>query len=284
MRRSARGYFSRSPLSGGPGFDRITVMKITEFPEAFTAYYHTFPFDEMNRLKLDHTQRVVETARQIMRAESFPEELLPAGEAAAWLHDLGRFSQFTQYRTFNDARSVNHALLSCGEALRLGWLDDWTPEARNRVLQAVAFHNLRDLPPDLPRENALLAHLVRDADKLDIFTVLDEAIRTDYLASHPEVYLELPFTAPPSERVVQTILDGGTVSYSEVKSFADFILIQIAWCRDGLHFATSRKLALERNEIGIRREYLCRILPEAREMIGTCCAVVEQILKEEVYG
>lgn len=259
-------------------------MKITEFPEAFTAYYHTFPGDEMNRLKLDHTQRVVETARQIMRAESFPADLVPLGEAAAWLHDLGRFSQFTRYRTFSDSQSVNHALLSCGEALRLGWLDDWTPEARNRVLQAVAFHNLRDLPPNLPRENTLLAHLVRDADKLDIFTVLDEAIRTDYLASHPEVYLGLPFTAPPSEQVVQTILNGGTVSYSEMTSFADFVLIQVAWCRDGLYFATSRKLALERNEIGIRRAYLNRILPEAQEVIGTCCAVVEEILKEEVYG
>lgn len=259
-------------------------MTTDELPDAFSAYYETFPFDEMNRLKLDHTHRVVANAREIMRAEAFPADLVSPGETAAWLHDLGRFAQFTQYRTFSDSQSVNHALLSCGEALRLGWLDDRSPRERNLILQAIAFHNLRDLPPNLPQEEALLAHLVRDADKLDIFTVLDEAIRTDYLASHPEVYWGLPFAAPPSDAVVRSLLAGESVSYSDIRSFADFIFIQVAWCRSGLHFASSRRLAFERDEIAVRRDYLIRILPQAREVIEACCSAAETALKEEIYG
>lgn len=256
-------------------------MTIDELPSAFSAYYNTFPFDEMNRLKLDHTQRVVENAREIMRAESFPAELVALGETAAWLHDLGRFSQFTRYRTFSDSQSVNHALLSCSEALRLGWLDDRSPRDRNLILQAVAFHNLQDLPLNLSHEELLLAHLVRDADKLDIFTVLDEAIRTNYLPSHPEVYWGLPFTAPPSEPIITALLAGTSVPYAEIRSFADFVFIQVAWCRSGLYFAGSRRLARVRNEIGIRREYLIQILPQHREVIAACCAAAEAALSEE---
>lgn len=255
-------------------------MTTTDLPKAFLAYYETFPYDEMNLLKLNHTYRVVENAQHIMKSESFSPELTALGEMAAWLHDLGRFSQFTQYRTFSDSKSVNHALLSCGEALRLGWLDDRSPADRNAILQAIAFHNLRDLPPNLPENDLLLAHLVRDADKLDIFTILDEAIKTNYLASHPEVYWGLPFTAPPSEAVVRSILAGESVSYSDINSFADFVFIQVSWCRGGLYFAGSRQLALTRNEVGIRRDYLIQILPQHRAIIEQCCAVAEEALSE----
>lgn len=259
-------------------------MTIDELPDAFEAYYRTFPFDEMNRLKLEHTRRVAADAREVMRLEAFPADLQVLGETAAWLHDLGRFSQFTRYRTFHDAHSVNHALLSCAEALRLGWLDDLSPKDRNLILQAIAFHNLRDLPPNLPHDELLVAQLVRDADKLDIFTVLDEAIRSDYLASHPEVYWGLPFTAPPSEPVVRALLSGESVSYSDIRSFADFIFIQVAWCRSGLVFSGSRKLALQRREVAIRRDYLLKILPEHAGVIGRCCAAAEDALIKEQYG
>lgn len=255
-------------------------MTINDLPNAFLTYYETFPYDEMNLLKLNHTRRVVENAQIIMKTESFSPELTTLGEMAAWLHDLGRFSQFTQYRTFSDSQSVNHALLSCGEALRLGWLDEWSPADRNAILQAIAFHNLRDLPPNLSQKDLLLAHLVRDADKLDIYTILDEAIKTNYLESHPEVYWGLPFTAPPSEAVVQSILTGTSVSYADIRSFADFVFIQVSWCNGGLYFAGSRQLAFARNEVGIRRDYLIQILPQYREIIERCCAVAEGALLE----
>ena len=254
-------------------------MKHEDIPEAFLAYYRTFPHEDMNDLKLEHTRRVVANAVRIMEGEGFPQRLRVLGETAAWLHDLGRFRQFLQYHTFSDRQSVNHALLSCGEALRLGWLDDCPPEARNLILRAIEFHNLRDLPPSLSDDEAVLAHVVRDADKLDIFTVLDHAIATDYLPSHPEVYWGLPFTAPPSPRILSAIAHGESVDYAEVRSFADFVFIQLAWCNGGLHFAESRRMALERNEVGIRRDYLCALLPAHAEAIRQCCAIAEAALE-----
>ncbi len=259
-------------------------MNVTQIPEAFTAYYKSFPHEEMNDLKYAHTQRVVENARQILTGEAFPEGLKAAGEMASWLHDVGRFEQFKKYRTFSDRHSVNHALLSCAVTLQLGWLDDHTAEERNRILRAIEYHNLREVPPGLSEEEALLVHLVRDADKLDIYTVLDQAIETDYLPSHPEVYWGLPFAEPPSEKIVQSIETGKPIDYADIHSFADFVFIQLAWCNGALFFRESAKMALQRGEVDIRRNYLCHILPACKETINRCCDVAHRALEQSVYG
>ncbi len=259
-------------------------MRDDAIPEAFLAYYRTFPHEDMNDLKLEHTRRVVANATRIMEGEAFPERLRGAGETAAWLHDLGRFRQFLQYHTFSDRQSVNHALLSCGEALRLGWLDDRPPEERNLILRAIEFHNLRDLPPSLSEDEAALAHLVRDADKLDIFTVLDHAIETDYLPSHPEVYWGLPFAAPPSPKVVAALERGDSIDYADIRSFADFVFIQLAWCNGGLRFAESCRIALERGETEVRERYLCTLLPGHAETVRRCCAAAKAALERGGRG
>lgn len=255
-------------------------MKVDEIPQAFLSYYRTFERDDMHDLKYAHTCRVVQNAIRIMEGENFSSELRELGLAAAWLHDLGRFRQFTKYRTFSDAVSVNHALLSCAEALRLEWLDDWSPKARHLILRAIEFHSLRDLPAGLSEEEALLCHLVRDADKLDIYTVLDQAIETNYLPSHPEVYWGLPFANPPSQKIIDAIHAGKSIDYSDIKSFADFVFIQIAWCNGGLYFPTSSRLVLERQELNVREAYLCEIIPEAKAIIQACCRLATKTLKQ----
>lgn len=254
-------------------------MNVDSIATIFRAYTQTFPQEEMIQLKIHHTERVVEAAREIMHREGFSPSLQTAGEVAAWLHDVGRFPQFVRYHTFSDRKSVNHALLSCSEVLQHGWLDAETPAERDLVLKAVELHNFRELPPYLSADEAAVAHVVRDADKLDIFTVLEHAIATDYLPSHPEVYWGLPFTGPLSEAVVQAIENGRSVDYGEIRSFADFVLIQVAWCHGGLHFPASCALTLARGCLEIRRNYLCSILPEREHAkVIHCCAVAEAAL------
>ena len=261
-------------------------MNANALPDAFNAYADTFPAEEMYLLKREHTRRVAGLAARILDDGEFPKgkSLRETGMAAAWLHDLGRFKQFRQYRTFSDRQSVNHALLSCGEALRLGWLDDWEPVARNRALQAIAFHNLRELPPGLSAEDAALAHLVRDADKLDIFAVLDQAIATNYLPSRPEVYWGLPFAAPPNPVLVAAFERGESPNYADLQSFADFVFVQLAWCKGGIRFAESRRIALERHEVDIRQDYLCAILPEHAALFRRCCAQAREALERGGHG
>lgn len=267
-------------------FVTIRAMDVAHIASLFKRYTESFPQEEMIQLKIHHTERVVADAIEIMHREHFSEDLQTAGAMAAWLHDVGRFPQFMKYRTFSDRNSENHAVLSCAEIVRLGWLEEASPELRERVLKAVELHNVRDLPSDLSEADAKVAHVVRDADKLDIFTVLEEAIATDYLPSHPEVYWGLPFTGPLSKEVVQAIEAGTSVDYGAIRSFADFVLIQVAWCNGGLHFPASCALTLARNCLTIRRDYLCSILPASEHAnVMKCCSIAAAALTRKAsYG
>lgn len=249
----------------------------------FETYVQTFPKGEMMQLKIDHTARVARDAQEVMVREGFSPTLTEQGLTAAWWHDVGRFPQLQQYGTFSDLKSVDHALLSCSEILRQGWLDQEDATTRNRILKAIAFHNLQEVPPQLEADDARVVHLVRDADKLDILVLLNQAIETRYLETHPEVYFGLPFTAPLSEGVVQALEAGKTVSYRDLKSLADFIFIQVSWCNGGFYFPASCALVLERNCLEIRRDYLCSILPASEHgKVIRGCEIAEAALKRKV--
>ena len=82
----------------------------------FDEYRHRFDSDDSTLqenidLKAEHTRRVCEAIRDIGRSLCLSEEDLCLAEACGLLHDIGRFEQYRQYRTFADYKSQNHATL-----------------------------------------------------------------------------------------------------------------------------------------------------------------------------
>ena len=131
---------------------------------------------DMMQLKLTHTEKVVESAIAIAKGEGFDARTSLACEAAALLHDTGRYEQLRVYNTFRDSDSVDHAVFSHDIVEKRGWLDGWTD--RDAILDAVLYHNRRDIPADVAEGLPLAcARTVRDADKLDIFRVLEDRVR-----------------------------------------------------------------------------------------------------------
>ena len=208
----------------------------------------------MMRLKREHTQMVVRNAALIADGEGFDEATREASLVAALLHDTGRYEQLRRYNTFRDADSVDHAVFSHDIVAERGWLDGC--EARDAVLRAILYHNRRDLPDGMDALTAALAHTVRDADKLDIFRVLeDQVAHTDWRADS-RAFWNLKVNAPPNPVVVDCISRGKPVDYQNIKVLADFVLIQVGWMMSGLHFATSRRLCRERGHLEYRRNFL----------------------------
>ncbi len=237
---------------------------------------------EMLRLKLEHTCRVVDDARLILAGEAWPEEACVAGEACAWLHDVGRFSQFREFGTFQDARSVDHAVRSVAVVSGGGWLDGLAAEERKRVLAAVAAHNKRELPVSLDAATAALAHLVRDADKLDIFRVMEEAVRDGALERNPEIAWGLRLDGPPSPEVMAAVEAGETVSYGWIRSLSDFILIQVGWLNGGFQTETALRLARERRVLAFREAFLGTLSDDPG--VGRCCEAARRHLRERLGG
>ena len=234
----------------------ISVQRLTDL---YDVYVDTFreadgELPPMMQLKREHTAHVVENARAIALGEGFDAETARACDAAALLHDTGRYEQLKRYNTFRDSDSVDHAVFSHDIVVEKGWLDG-DPQ-REAILTAVLVHNRRDVPDGLDPLTEAAVHAVRDADKLDIFRVLEHQIATTDWRTNCKAFWNLPTTARPSPAVLDAIRARRPVDYQDIKTLADFVLIQVGWMICGLRYATSRRLCAERGHLAFRRAFL----------------------------
>jgi len=242
-------------------------MFLSSLTRLYDAYVDTYrdadgKLPDMMQLKRTHTAFVVKNAEAIADGEGFSPEEREVSVAAALLHDTGRYEQLRRYDTFKDADSVDHAVFSHDIVKEKGWLKEVEAGGRGLqrwegpVLKAVLYHNRRDLPEDMDKLTALAAHTVRDADKLDIFRVLEDQVAHTDWKKDSRAFWNLAVSAPPNPVVVDCIEKGQPVDYQNIKSLSDFVLIQVGWMISGLQFATSRRLCRERGHLAYRRDFL----------------------------
>ena len=213
---------------------------------------------DMMQLKLTHTMMVVAAAKRIAKEEGFDERTARACEAAALLHDTGRYEQLKLYNTFRDSDSVDHAVFSHDIVRDRGWLDGW--EDRAAILNAVLYHNRREIPAECtdPLELAA-ARTVRDADKIDIFRVLEDQVEHADWRHDSRAFWNLKTVSPPNPAVVSAIREGRPVDYQLITCLADFVLIQVGWMVSGLEYATSRRICAERGHLDFRRRFMRKL-------------------------
>ena len=225
-----------------------TLKAYDDYVDGYRASDGTLP--KMMQLKRIHTAFVVRNAEQIADGEGFAPPLREAARIAALLHDTGRYEQLRRYNTFRDSESVDHAVFSHSIVCEKGWVDDAA------ILNAILFHNRRDLPDGLDARTQALAHTVRDADKLDIFRVLEDQVQHTDWRTDSRAFWNLRTDAAPSPAVVEAILARRPVDYQHIQCLADFVLIQVGWMISGLHFATTRRLTRARGHLSFRRDFL----------------------------
>ena len=254
--------------------DRLQVLS-----GLYDAYVDTYRGQDgvlppMMQLKLVHTRKVVEAACAIAKGEGFDAPTARACEAAALLHDTGRYEQLRVYNTFRDSDSVDHAVFSHDIVKEKGWLDGW--EDKDAILAAVLYHNRREIPEGLDPLTLACSRTVRDADKLDIFRVLEDQIATTDWRHDAKAFWNLPTTAAPNPVVAEAIREGRPVDYQNIKSLADFVLIQVGWVVSGLEYATSRRLCAARGHLAYRRHFLHQLTDAP--VVDELCDLAEKAL------
>ena len=183
-------------------------------------------------LKQAHTRRVREAILDIGRHEGLSGEDLHMAEAAALLHDIGRFEQYRRYRTFSDARSENHALLGVNVILDNGILEDIDPLKAKIITRAVEYHNRAVLPANENGRCLFFMKLLRDADKVDIWRVVTDYYRNVHHERNQTIELDLPDTPEISDSVCRSLMKGNMVQMTDLRTLNDFKLLQIGWIYD----------------------------------------------------
>jgi hypothetical protein len=213
-------------------------------------------------LKVQHTYNVCRLIVPIAREETTDHALVLLAETAALFHDVGRFPQYAQYKTFRDSISVNHGKLGAETLAGEKVLAVLAGEEREIILTAVRFHNAFSIPRLHDSTALFCLKLVRDADKLDIWRIFLEFYENgkDSLAS--AAGLGLPDVPEYSDEIIAAVLEKRTASLSSLKSLNDFILLQLSWIYD-LNFKPSVRILMEKEII----ERFLRFLPRTEDMI-----------------
>ena len=121
--------------------------------------YYDLSIEELKRKK-DHTMRVTSYSTLLANELGLTRESINLAQKIALFHDIGRFPQFTYFKTFNDENSIDHGNLSHDILCEFGYNNP-------TLLKAVRYHNKYDIPNNLNMMEQLQCKIIRDADKLD---------------------------------------------------------------------------------------------------------------------
>jgi HD superfamily phosphodiesterase len=206
-------------------------------------------------LKFEHTRRVCDNMLDIGKSLQIPPGDLLVAEAAALLHDIGRFEQYRQYRTFVDSKSENHAALGVKVIKENDLLKDFKPDSARIILRAVACHNRLEVPSDGTPKFLLILRMLRDADKVDIWRVVTEYYRRTDGSRNQAVELDLPDTDEITDRVYEELMAGNSGRMADLRVLNDFKLLQIGWIFD-VNFPRTFEIVREKKYLEAIRDAL----------------------------
>lgn len=239
------------------------------------SFYTSREEDNRNiRLKEEHTEQVCAFMDLLTLDLGLDPGERRLAEAVALLHDVGRFEQYRCYGTFKDSESENHGTLGARVLTREGVLNGLAPEKRRMILGGVALHNVFRIPDAIGGPTRRLLHLVRDADKLDIWRVFLEFYSLPPEKQASAVGLGFPDLPVCTPQVVETVMRGELVNLTSLRTLNDFKLLQLSWVFD-LNFAVSRRLVVERNYV----EQMAATLPPGEDAARVVAFVREYLAR-----
>lgn len=202
----------------------------TEYLTAFGA--GTGDLHPFLNLKLNHSEHVADEARGLSTDLRWTASEQNNAEAMGLLHDTGRFQQFVKHHTFSDAASIDHGELGWRIVREEGFLTRLPHEEQRPILDGIRYHNNRFIPAPLPHHSLSYVQLIRDADKLDIYRVVLEALDHDGFQDIREMLPDIRLDRSVSDAFADQVRQGKAGDLSQVQSLGDFLLLHMRWVYD----------------------------------------------------
>lgn len=212
-----------------------TAKSHLEIKSAATIFFDDAQIVDGIILKEKHTWMVVKNCERLANHLNLNEHDKILAQMIGLFHDVGRFYQFTVYRTFNDALSENHAKLGLKVIKDLPFMEKLSPDDFATLKFAIANHNAREIATTDNKRFLSFAKLIRDADKIDIYRVLK------------------PFLGPTdgtgcSEDFIDLFVAGKQCDYTKMRTQDDRKLVRLMWVYD-IYFSWSLQQIVKQNYI-----------------------------------
>ena len=208
-----------------------TAKSHLEIKSAKTIFFDDAQIVDGIILKEKHTWMVVKNCENLAKHLNLNEHDSLLAKMIGLFHDVGRFYQFTVYRTFNDALSENHAKLGLKVIKDLPFMAKLDEEDLATLKFAIGNHNAKEIEPTENQRHLAFAKLIRDADKIDIYRVLKPFLGpTDGTGCSPDF--------------VDLFVAGKQCDYTKMRTQDDRKLVRLMWVYD-VYFAWSLKQIID---------------------------------------
>lgn len=195
--------------------------------------------------KYHHSFRVMEIAHDIAVSLNLNDDDIELASICGLFHDIGRFKQWTEYKTYEDEISIDHGDIGY-EALK-DFLNDY--KDKDIVLNATKYHNKYSVD-NFDKRTMLFCNIVRDADKLDIIREQCNQIISDKIVL--------------KKKLLDNIYDHKMCRNIDLNNEVDHILRMLAWIFD-YNFKYSYHFLLD-NKIIENKFNLLKIYGETEEI------------------
>lgn len=193
--------------------------------EEFNKYTNNYDMnDEAIRNKYSHSIRVMNLSKKYATILGFSKEDIELATLIGLLHDIGRFEQIRVYHTFDDNKSIDHALYGVKVLFEDNLIEKFSKnkEEYEIIKKAIYNHNKYKLE-DIKDERVLMhSKLIRDVDKLDIIYLLGYLKEYDINVTDDEI----------TKEVIDSTKRHESLSRKYVKNGNDEIVIKFAFAFD----------------------------------------------------
>lgn len=260
------------------------LKKMHSWMDQYMAQFATDDEEVMQgiRIKMIHTGYVTAIARDLARHLKLRKHDVQLAEIMGLFHDVGRFRQYSIYKTFNDAQSEDHADLGLKVlAEEMPYMAELSPEDEALVRFAIRNHNKKEIEPTDNLRKLVFARLLRDADKLDIYRVLSPYLVPDGAQKAPN-FIRSDASQLVSTDFIQDFAEGKQADYHRLRTHGDRKLVRLMWVYDINYSWTLRKM-VERGYVDLiikylpKQEGLDKGIRRLREYIKEKCAAEDRV-------
>ena len=225
---------------------------LKEMHEWMTNYMKSFYTDDAEvmqgiLIKEKHTGYVTTNCIELSEHLKLSEHDVRLAEIIGLFHDVGRFRQYSIYKTFNDADSEDHANLALKVMDELDFFKKLSAEDYEVVKFAIKNHNKKNIEPCDDERKILFAKIIRDADKLDIYRVLEPFLNQDNADKMPN-FIKGKLRPEISPDFVENFINGEQADYNKIRTNGDRKIVRLMWLYN-IYFSWTMKKICERGYI-----------------------------------
>ena len=190
-----------------------------------------FAISENLQMKKEHSLRVSANCLQlavVLKLEKPDQEFI---SLIGLLHDVGRFIQFDKYKSFDDAQTEDHAVLSMSMIKEEDFFKAMDEEDQQLMIQVIEGHNKLTFSAK-DKKVLQFGHILRDADKLDNWELAVSLLKRDGSFSLPGISYNLPKLPGVTDAVIKNLAASKPVLRKDLHSLTDFKLFLMSMVYD----------------------------------------------------